>query len=151
MSRGNPQNLLKPTDLSPEQQRMNAQKAGIESGKVRKRTSDLRKAIQVILDGSYNVYDETGDLKVMTGIEIIAMKIFKEAITPKSRNWGKAVDTVLKLTGADTSPEQLKKAKAEIKLIQAKIKQIEQGSGAGVDVEDLTTLAKLLNLGLLQT
>ena len=70
------------------------------------------------------------------------------AMNPKDKNWSRAVQYALQLDGSNVSPDDKRKNKEELKLIKAKIKQLEQGSGTGVDVEDLTALAKLLNVGL---
>ena len=67
-------------------------------------------------------------------------------MNPKDKNWAKAVQYALQLDGSNISPDDKAKSKEELKLIKAKIKQIEQGD-TNIDVEDLTTLAKLLNIG----
>lgn len=103
--------------------------------------------MQNLLSGTYNLKDiSTGEVKVMTGEEAIALSIMRTAMNPKDKNWSRAVQYALQLDGSDRSPEDKDKAKAEVKLIKAKIKQLEEG-GSGIDVEDLSTLAKLLNIG----
>lgn len=104
--------------------------------------------MQALLSGTYNLKDKsTGEVKTMTGEEAIALSIMTTAMNPKDKNWKSAVQYALQLTGDDKSPEDKAKAKEEVKLIQAKIKQLEQGGNA-LDVEDLTALAKLLNIGI---
>lgn len=68
-------------------------------------------------------------------------------MNPKDKNWARAVEYALRLDGSNILPDDKKKAKEEIKLIQAKIRQLESG-GTNIDVEDLTVLAKLLNTGI---
>lgn len=121
----------------------NGRKGGINSGKARREKADLKKAALTALVSP--VKDKSGE--EYTGIEIFIRGLIANLADFKGKNWGKAVDTVIKLTGADVSPEQIKKSKAELKLIQAKIKQLETG-GTNIDVEDLTALAKLLNIGI---
>lgn len=105
--------------------------------------------MQTLLTGKYNLKDkETGEVRTMTGEGAIALAIMRTAMNPKDKNWKSAVQYALQLDGSSISPEDKEKAKAELKLIKAKIKQLEQGSGSGVDVEDLTALAKLLNIGI---
>lgn len=105
--------------------------------------------MQTLLTGKYNLKDkETGEVRTMTGEEAIALAIMRTAMNPKDKNWKSAVQYALQLDGSNISPDDKRKSKEELKLIKAKIKQLEQGSGTGVDVEDLTALAKLLNVGL---
>lgn len=98
---------------------------------------------QQVIDGTY--YSKNG--QEVTGEEIVLNGILANLNDPKGKNWGKAMDLLIQLTGANIPPEQIKKSKAELKLIQAKIKQLETG-GTNIDVEDLTALAKLLNIGI---
>lgn len=103
--------------------------------------------MQALLNGTYNLTDsKTGEVKAMTGEEAIALSIMRTAMNPKDKNWSRAVQYALQLDGSNISPDDKEKSKAELKLIQAKIKQLESG-GNGIDVEDLTALAKLLNIG----
>lgn len=103
--------------------------------------------MQALLDSTYNLKDKsTGEVRTITGEEAIALSILQTAMNPKDKNWAKAVQYALQLDGSNVSPDDKAKSKEELKLIKAKIKQIEQG-GTNIDVEDLTTLAKLLNIG----
>nr|DAG54436.1 MAG TPA: hypothetical protein [Caudoviricetes sp.] len=49
MSRGNVENLLKPDDLTPEQRRENARKAGKASAEAKKRRKAMRESLEVLL------------------------------------------------------------------------------------------------------
>lgn len=103
--------------------------------------------MQALLDNTYNLKDKnTGEVRTIKGEEAIALSILQTAMNPKDKNWAKAVQYALQLDGSNISPDDKAKSKEELKLIKAKIKQIEQG-GTNIDVEDLTTLAKLLNIG----
>lgn len=119
-----------------------ASKGGTNSGKARRHKADLRKMAQQVLDGTYT--DKHG--KEFTGEEAIIQSLVANVASPNSKNWGKAMELLIKLSGADKSREENQKLKAEVALLKAKIKQIEQ-IGAGIDVEDLSSLVELLNRG----
>lgn len=119
-----------------------ASKGGTNSGKARRRKADLRKMAQQVLDGTFK--DKNG--VEFTGEEAIIQSLVANLASPNSKNWGKAMELLIKLSGADKSREENQKLKAEVALLKAKIKQIEQ-IGAGIDVEDLSSLVGLLNRG----
>ena len=50
MSRGNVENLLKPDDLTPEQRRENARKAGKASAEAKRRRKAMRESLEVLLN-----------------------------------------------------------------------------------------------------
>lgn len=50
MSRGNVENLLKPDDLTPDQRRENARKAGKASAEAKKRRKAMRESLEVLLN-----------------------------------------------------------------------------------------------------
>lgn len=138
----NEQNLIPGDKRSQSEARENGKKGGINSGKARRRKADLRKMAQQVLDGTYT--DKHG--KEFTGEEAIIQSLVANVASPNSKNWGKAMELLIKLSGADKSREENQKLKAEVALLKAKIKQIEQ-IGAGIDVEDLSSLVGLLNRG----
>lgn len=112
----NEQNLIPGNKLSPEEARENGRKGGIQSGKARKRKADLRKAAQAILDGTFT--DKNG--KPFTGEEAFKNSLLANLANPNSKNWGKAIDVFVKLTGADMSREEKQQIKAQTALIKAK-------------------------------
>ena len=139
----NEQNLTPFTsEQSREEAVKNGKKGGVNSGKARKRKADLRKMAQQVLDGTFK--DKNG--VEFTGEEAIIHGLVANITSPNSKNWGKAMELLIKLSGADKSREENQKLKAEVALLKAKIKQIEQ-IGAGIDVEDLSSLVGLLNRG----
>ena len=139
----NEQNLTPFTsEQSREEAVKNGKKGGVNSGKARKRKADLRKMAQQVLDGTFK--DKNG--VEFTGEEAIIQGLVANLASPNSKNWGKAMELLIKLSGADKSREENQKLKAEVALLKAKIKQIEQ-IGAGIDVEDLSSLVGLLNRG----
>jgi len=112
---------------------------GIASGKARRRKSDLRKAMQEAMLTTFT--DKKGVQK--TGEEIAISGIIANLSDPTSRNWGKAVEAMLHLTGQSMTKEQIAKIKAEIELTKAKTKAI-QDSNSIEDFEDLSPLADML-------
>lgn len=135
----NEQNLKTP---STSEARERGSKGGINSGKARRRKADLRRMAQEVLDGTFK--DKNG--KEFTGEEAVIQGLVANLADPKGKNWGKAMDLLVQLLSANKSREEKQMLKAEVALLKAKIKQIEQ-IGAGIDVEDLSSLVGLLNRG----
>lgn len=102
----------------------NGSKGGINSGKARKRKADLRKMAQEVLDGTYT--DKNG--REFTGEEAVIQGLVANLADPKGKNWGKAMELLIKLSGADKSHEENQKLKAEIALLKAKEKTIENNN-----------------------
>lgn len=119
----NEQNL-KPICQSNEEAVKNGRKGGINSGKSRKQKADLRKMAQSILDGTFK--DENG--KNITGQEAIIQGLLTNLADPKGRNWGKAMDLLVQLTGSGLTNEQKAKIKAETALAKAKAKEAENAA-----------------------
>lgn len=124
-------------ERSAEEVRAMQAKGGRNSGKTRRRKADLRKAIQAALTSTYT----DADGEKLTGEEMFVKSVMEALTEPDGKNWSKAIDVIVKLTGAEISEEQKRKDKAEIKLLQAKAMSTTNG---GADVEDLTPLAELL-------
>ena len=72
----NEQNLLKPEDLTPEQRRENASKAGKASGEARRKKKILRECLEILLEKE--ITDKNGN--AMTGAEAMAAKVFQQAL-----------------------------------------------------------------------
>lgn len=104
--------------------REEAKKGGINSGKTRKRKADLRRMAQEVLDGTYT--DKKG--KEFTGEEAVIKGLLTNLTDPKGRNWGKAMDLLVELTGSGMTNEQKAKLKAETALIKAKVKETENAA-----------------------
>lgn len=121
----NEQNL---TPFTSEQNReeavKNGRKGGINSGKSRKRKSDLRKLAQQVLDGTYT--DKKGVR--LTGEGLFMSGLVQNLSQPNSKNWGKAMDIMVQLMGANMTNEQKAKLKAETALIKAKVKETENAA-----------------------
>lgn len=98
-----------------------ARKGGINSGKSRRKRADLRKLAQAFLDGTYK--DKDGN--ELTGAELFIKSMVDALCDPSGKNWGKAMELLIQLTGADKSKTEADREKAETQLIKAKIKQLE--------------------------
>ena len=136
----NPENLIPNSERSPSELREQTRKGGIASGKARRAKADLRKAMQEALNSTFT--DSKG--KKATGQEIVMAGLIANLSDPKARNWGKAVEVMLLLTGQSMTKEQIAKIKAETELTKAKTKAIQQDGGSLADIEDLSPLADLL-------
>ena len=124
----NAQNLVPNSERTPSEIKQNATKAGIASGKARRRKADLRRMAQDILSGTYT--DSKG--REVTGEELVINSLIINLADPKSKNWSKAVDLLVELTGAKKTPEEIAQIKAETELIKAKTKQMTQTNGAQI-------------------
>ena len=136
----NDENLIPFNERSESEVREMNRKGGINSGKARRQKADLRKAMQEALNSTFT--DSKG--KKATGQEIVMAGLIAKLSDPKARNWGKAVEVMLLLTGQNMTKEQIAKIKAETELTKAKTKAIQQDGGSLADIEDLSPLANLL-------
>jgi nitrate reductase alpha subunit len=121
------------------EQREIAQKGGTTSGKVRRKKADMRKAVQDILDGNFTLSNER-----VTGAEAMAKKLFALAMEKNGKQNIAAMKLILELTGQDKDTLTDKKTKAEIKLLETKIKAL-----SGLDETEykklLDNINKILN------
>ena len=90
---------------------------GKKSAESRRRKSDLRKAIQAILDGTYK--DKSG--KEVSGNEALAIRLYKQAMDPEDKQSLGAAKLIIELSGQNISPEDKRIKKAEIKLLETKV------------------------------
>lgn len=109
-------NLIPQNRRTKEEQREIAKMGGKASGRARKEKASMRKAAQMILDGTFT--DKNG--VPFTGLELIQRGLMANIGNPNSRNWGKAMDLLVTLTSAGMSPEQRAQIEAETALIKAK-------------------------------
>lgn len=112
----NEQNLKPISERSAREQKEMRSKGGINSGIARKRKADLRRMAQEILDGTYT--DKTG--RKFTGEEAVIQGIVANLTDPKGKNWGKAMDLLITLLGANKGKEEKQLLKAQIALAKAK-------------------------------
>ncbi|HPY86156.1 MAG TPA: hypothetical protein PLS20_14140 [Ruminococcus flavefaciens] len=116
----NEQNLMPISEVNSrrtrEEHSNDSKKAGIASGKARKRKADLRRMAQEVLDGTFK--DKHG--KEFTGEEAVIQGLVANLADPKGKNWGKAMDLLVELLSANKSREEKQMLKAQIALIKAK-------------------------------
>lgn len=132
-------NLVPTNKRSKEEVRKNSSKGGKKSGEVRREKKNLREAMQEALVTTFT--DSKGNKA--TGMEIIMAGILANLSDPKSRNWGKAMEYAMNLSGMQMTPDQIEKIRADIELTKAKTKAISEANSIE-DFEDLTPLANLL-------
>ena len=92
--------------------------------------------MQALLNETYNLTDnKTGEVRKLTGEEAIALSIMQAAMNRKDKNWAKAVQYALQLTGEDKSKVENELIQAQADMLKAKADLL---TGA-----DTTTLDKL--------
>lgn len=118
------------SEQSHEEAVENGRQGGIASGKARRKKADLRKMAQAFLDGTYT--DKHG--RELSGEEMIMQTFLKNLNDPK--NWGKAMDLLVQLTGAAQTKEMTDKLKADAKLAKAKAAEIEAAKNEDIVMTD---------------
>ena len=99
---------------SGEQAARNGSKGGKKSAEKRKRKKQLRETLIDILEASYP--DKNGDK--YTGVQMIAIELFRAACDRKGRNYNRSLDQLLTLTGLNLSEEDRKRVENAL-LLQA--------------------------------
>lgn len=128
----NEQNLKPFSERTEKEQREIRSKGGKASGQARRRKADLRKIAQSVLDGTFT--DKNG--KEFTGEGAVLNSILANIANPDSKNWGKAMDLLMQLTGANKSKEELKAAKAQAAILQAKLDMLTSADTTALDKLD---------------
>ena len=123
-------NLIPQDKRTKSEQREIAQKGGIASGKARREKADLRKMAQTFLDGTYTVKG-----KEVTGAEMVWQSIMQNAADPYGRNWGKAMEMLAMLSGANMSPEQKASLRAATAKVRAETKLLKEQTECKVNTE----------------
>lgn len=114
-------------EIAPSRQREIARQGARASAKKRKQKADLRKAMQAVLDGDYNITDSDGSIKKISGSDAIAKTIMKAAVDLKSKNWQSAVRFMLQLTEETKQSQQdAEKAKLEVEKLKAETELLKQ-------------------------
>lgn len=131
----NEQNLIPNSERTPSELREQTRKGGVNSGKARKRKADLRKIAQQVLDGTYT---DSNTGAQMTGEELVLNSIVAN-LHPNSKHWGKAMDLLVELLGADKSREEKQQIKAQTALLKAKVDVL-----TGADTSALDRLDAIL-------
>lgn len=95
-------------------------KGGRNAAPTRKRNNDIRRAVQQILKGTYK--DDDGN--EISGADKVAIAMFMIAVDTDNRNAVAAAKFLVDVTWQNKSPEEKKKIKAEIALLQAEYNKI---------------------------
>lgn len=107
-------------------------KGGRNAAPTRKRNGDIRRAVQQILNGTY--LDGNGN--EITGAEAVAIAVFSIAVDTGNRNAIAAARLLVDIIGQDKTPEERKKIKAEIAVLEAQSQKIAQ-TASGESAEDI--------------
>lgn len=138
----NEQNLIKNSERTPSERRENAKKAGVASGKARRKKANLKKAFETILQAdvaSPNVKKQLEDLGFDSTNEMaLAMVMMQKAMKGNVR----AFEQISKLTTTDAKDTLDKKEqKARIKRLELDNKKREQElSGSKSDTSLMESL-----------
>lgn len=108
LKRGNPATQFKSGREAAEAGR----KGGQKSAENRKRKKELRETLIDLLNAKY----ETKRGEKHTGVEIIALELFKAASDRKGRNYNRSLDQLLTLTGISLSEEDRKRIENALQL-----------------------------------
>ena len=101
-----------------------AKKGGKNSGKTRKAKADMRKAVANILNSEYDV---KGRDDKITGVDALALNLFRIAQDSKNKQCISATRLLLEIYGQDKSPMEQKMAKAQLDILKAKAKLLKGG------------------------
>ncbi len=93
MPRGNINNLIPNSELTPEQRKARAEKAGKASGEARRTKKYIREALQRALNGKYEI-----DGQVVSGYNALALRILQEALNGSVQAFKEIRDTIEKPT-----------------------------------------------------
>lgn len=134
----NEQNLIKNSERTPSERRENAKKAGVASGKARRKKANLKKAFETILQAdvaSPNVKKQLEDMGFDTTNEMaLAMVMMQKAMKGNVR----AFEQISKLTTTDAKDSLDKKEQKErIKAMQLENKKREQQLEGGAKSENV--------------
>lgn len=127
LKRGNPETQFR----AGREQVETARKGGKRSGEVRRERADIKRLLESWLNDEHNA-KQSGKV---TGSQAIVNQIVATALNPDSKYWGKAIDTILQLSGALITDEQRERQQAKLRLINAKADKMTN--------TDNTTLEKL--------
>lgn len=95
------------------------------SNAARSHNVSLRKSLQALMDGKYEV-DNISDGEKISGADLLALRLFETAVNPESKNYAKAVQTIVKVMGLDKSETEAALMKAQLALTKAKAKSLEE-------------------------
>lgn len=133
-------NLKSNAERTPEDVKENASKAGQASGVARQKKKERRRIFEDVLTGEYK--DKNTGASI-TGEELLIQGIAVNLANPHSKNWLGTAKMIVEAMGYDASPEmrekinaEIKKIKAETKLINAKIDALKSVGGESTEPEE---------------
>lgn len=94
---------------------------------------DLRAIAQEIMG---EVYTDRQSGKQMTGEQILKHGLIANISNPNGKNWAKSVELMIHLTGADITPAQRRKMKADADLAAAKARELKMRLDGMEDDDD---------------
>ncbi len=113
----NEKNLVPNSARTPEERRENAKKAGVASGVARRKKRDIKKSLEMLMDGTYT--DDNGEKT--DGIGFLASTLFKIATDPKHKQVIKAQQLIFELLDMDKGADDKKRIKQALKLQEQEI------------------------------
>ena len=94
-------------------------KGGKKSGEKRRERADLRKMVNDMLCETFT--DSNGNK--VTGMELLKKTLIINLTDPKSKNWSKALEICIRLTGADLSETDKKIQEKKLELLIEELKK----------------------------
>lgn len=135
----NEQNLIKNSERTPSERRENAKKAGVASGKARRKKADLKKALNTILSADV-ANDQLGAILESMGFEktnesAIALITLQKALKGNMR----AVELIARLNSNEGTKDSLdkKEQKERIKSLSLSNKAKERDLDGAIAGEDI--------------
>lgn len=99
-------------------------RAGKKSGETRRQKAQIRKSVEMILNQDH----KTKSGEIISGMDAIALSMFKTAYDPKNKNNVYAAKFLLELIGQSQSPLDAKEQKVRIKIAETQAKQMQSGT-----------------------
>lgn len=133
-------NLVPNSERTPNEVKENTKKGGVASGEARRKKKERREIFRDVLEGRYT---DKNSGATITGEELLIQGIAVNLANPHSKNWLGTARMLVEAMGYDASPEmrekinaEIKKIKAETKLINAKIDALKSVGGESTEPEE---------------
>lgn len=149
MARKQDENLIPNSQRSPSEVRANSSKGGIKSGQVRRQKKTVAEYLRKWADGEVSeknkkALEALGLSEEATNRTLLVVPLIQKA----SKGDTKALQMALELLGEDKKKElEIKKLRREIELLKAETAKLRMQTGEDREVEDLTALGDMLQVG----
>ena len=149
MARKQDENLIPNSQRSPSEVRANSSKGGIKSGQVRRQKKTVAEYLKKWADSEVSeknkkALEALGLSEEATNRTLLVVPLIQKA----SKGDTKALQMVLELLGEDKKKElEIKKLRREIELLKAETQKLRMMTGEDREVEDLTALGDMLQVG----